>query len=294
MRKIFCSLLIIILIITNGCGANNSESLDDLLELGQKYLLEENYDEAVIAFEKAIIIDEKCVIAYIGLADSYVGKGNNDKALEVLERGYKITGEDELNEKYLDMMKNTTTSEIASPEVEDNTAPVNGTNAGTDAVVVADGPKAIGDSYQGGKIVYIDGTGQHGLIAAPSDQSTGDEVAIVWHTTCDGVTGAIGIALGTGNANTNAIIAVYGTENNAAKLCADLVLGGYSDWYLPSKDELNQLYLNKGAVGGFASVYYWSSTEYDNYDAWMQDFANGNQYCYLKYQTTCVRAVRAF
>jgi hypothetical protein len=44
-----------------------------------------------------------------------------------------------------------------------------------------------------------------------------------------------------------------------------LVLGGYSDWYLPSKDELNKLYLNKVAVGGFASYYYWSSSEDSQY-----------------------------
>ena len=125
---------------------------------------------------------------------------------------------------------------------------------------------------------------------APSDQST----AIVWHITCDGVTGSTGIALGTGNANTNAIIAVYGPENNAANLCADLVLGGYSDWYLPSKDELNQLYLNKGAVGGFVSGYYWSSTEYSNATAWMQYFDIGDQSFYFKNNTNFVRAVRLF
>ena len=157
---------------------------------------------------------------------------------------------------------------------------------------------AIGQSYQGGIIAYIlvDGdpgyvAGQtHGLIATPSDQST----EIVWHTTNEGVTGATGTALGTGNANTNAIIALYGTENNAAKLCADLVLGGYSDWYLPSKDELNKLYLNRVAVGDFANNNYWSSTEEDNSNAWLQNLNNGYQQFAIKSYPVCVRAVRAF
>jgi len=46
-------------------------------------------------------------------------------------------------------------------------------------------------------------------------------------------------------------------------LCDDLVFNGYSDWYLPSSDELNKLYLNKSAVGGFSNTFYWSSTEED-------------------------------
>ena len=119
---------------------------------------------------------------------------------------------------------------------------------------------AIGDPYQGGKIFWLDATGQHGLIAAPDDQS-----AKGW---------------------------------SAAQLCNDLVLGGYSDWYLPSKDELNKLYLNKGAVGGFASAYdsayYWSSTEYNFSFTWVQNFHDGYQTPNYNYNTSRVRAVRAF
>jgi hypothetical protein len=62
--------------------------------------------------------------------------------------------------------------------------------------------------------------------------------------------------LGTGNANTNTVVSNQGAGNYAAKLCSDLVLGSYSDWYLPSKDELNKLFLNKTAIGGFANNYY--------------------------------------
>jgi len=151
----------------------------------------------------------------------------------------------------------------------------------------------LGQSYQGGKIAYIDSTGKHGLIAAPSDQSEG----IQWDNGTwpnDPVTGATGTAIGNGQANTTAIVKAQGPGSYAAKLCDDLVLGGYSDWYLPSKDELNQLYLNQAVVGGFAKNYYWSSSEYDYYYAWFQTFGIGGQYYYSKDTTLAVRAVRAF
>jgi hypothetical protein len=83
----------------------------------------------------------------------------------------------------------------------------------------------------------------------------------------------------------------------AARLCGDLVLGGFSDWYLPSKDELNQLYINRVAIGGFASNGYWSSTEFDSYDARDQAFNNiggGGQYLNVKWGYHAVLAVRAF
>jgi len=76
----------------------------------------------------------------------------------------------------------------------------------------------------------------------------------------------------------------------ATKACADLGDG----WRLPTKDELNILYKNKDKIGGFANFFYWSSTEGDNYDAWIQNFGNGVQYYCTKFYATYVRAVRAF
>jgi hypothetical protein len=159
---------------------------------------------------------------------------------------------------------------------------------------------SIGQNYYGGKIAYIlqsgdpgyDANTPHGLVAATTHQSTG----IRWYNGSFTTTGVTGTAIGTGLSNTNAIIASQGATatSYAAGLARAYAGGGYKDWYLPSKDELNKLYLNREAIGGFANNYYWSSTEYYDYRAWFQDFNLGSQDYYGKDGTFYVRAIRAF
>jgi hypothetical protein len=149
---------------------------------------------------------------------------------------------------------------------------------------------SIGQSYGGGIIFYIDGTGLHGLISATSDQSTGAQWGC-YETTIGGTS----TAFGTGQANTTAILNGCSEAGRAARICNDLSLNGYDDWFLPSKDELNQMYAQRTAIGGFTSNYYWSSSELNAFYAWDQYFDLGSQpYFKSKSNTLYVRAVRAF
>ncbi len=92
------------------------------------------------------------------------------------------------------------------------------------------------------------------------------------------------------------------TGSYAAKLCRDLSLGGETDWYLPSKYELNLMCENIGQVnalglgniGSFSNSVYWSSTEYDNGTVWAQSFFNGDLGTVVKNISNRVRAVRSF
>lgn len=158
----------------------------------------------------------------------------------------------------------------------------------------------IGDTALGGKIAYIlqrgdsgyDANIQHGLVAAISDQTS----AIKWHNGTNKITGAKGVVIGTGFANTNSIISAQSetTTSYAAGLARAYKGGGYDDWFLPSKDELNKLYINKVIIGGFVNNNYWSSSEKDFEFAYKLNFTNGDQNANTKVNTFYVRAIRAF
>jgi hypothetical protein len=159
----------------------------------------------------------------------------------------------------------------------------------------------IGDAYGGGKIAYFLQPGDpgyvagqpHGLIAATADQSAG----IQWYNGSNVATGATGSALGTGSANTDAIISAQGATatDYAAGLARAYRGGGHTDWYLPSRDELNKLVLNQAAIGGFSTEYYWSSFEFGANYAWYERFSDGSQFYWDKSSVLFrVRAVRSF
>ena len=151
----------------------------------------------------------------------------------------------------------------------------------------------IGQTYGGGIIFYIDGTGSHGLIASATDQSTG----AIWG--CYGTAIGTSTTIGSGQSNTTAIVNGCSTSGIPARICNDLVLNGYEDWFFPSKDELNlmQINLQRNGLGGFATNLYFSSSEYEGYETgivWGQYFGGGVQDYLGKYATGYVRAVRAF
>jgi hypothetical protein len=153
----------------------------------------------------------------------------------------------------------------------------------------------IGASYGGGKIAYIFMPGDpgyiagetHGLIAAPNDQGVAQ-----WG--CYGTfVGGTTTGLGTGLANTGIISAACG-ESTAARLCADWELGGYSDWYLPSRGDLMKVYINRMHIGGFLGGFYWCSSDSAPGNAWYVNFIDGSAGGFSKYELLNVRAVRSF
>ena len=154
---------------------------------------------------------------------------------------------------------------------------------------------AVGESYGGGIVFFVYENGVHGLIAATSDQSSG----VMWAER--GTAFSWGDGIGAGKTNTPLIAAVsysYRPTNSiAAAECIrySVTVDGvpYADWYLPSKHELNLLYLQKNFVGGFSPVEYWSSTA-DRDNPWTQSFLDGIQYPRYELSTHSVRAIRAF
>jgi hypothetical protein len=147
------------------------------------------------------------------------------------------------------------------------------------------GSPTLGMFYGGGVVGYITGPFDPGYI---SGQTHGLIVYIDVPTSsgfswgCEGTSIGTGTAYGSGAANTTAIVAGCATSGTAARVCSDGAWGLYTDWYLPSKDELNKLYTNRfvingvfGGAYGFIAAYYWSSSQYDGSQAWIQYFGGG-------------------
>mgnify|MGYP006441417589 CR=1 FL=1 len=173
---------------------------------------------------------------------------------------------------------------------------------------------SVGDFVHGGIVFWVDETEQHGLVCAKQDQSTG----VRWYAGTDGDTQAKGDGPYAGEANTSIIIAAQvaiGDDGNtyAARICNELQIteGGvtYGDWYLPSKEELNLMRVNKSTINttandnggnGLVNSYYWSSTESSSTNqlneskAWSQGILSGNEFRGGKSLTYYVRAIRKF
>jgi len=162
-------------------------------------------------------------------------------------------------------------------------------------------PAVIGDYRDGGVVFWVDGNGG-GLVCDINDLPTS-----FWGCYGSYISGGAGTMIGTGAQNTIDIEASCTTANTAADRCANLTLNGYSDWFLPSKDELNQMYINKATINATAALnsgfafgtdthFYWSSSEYSNWAAWAQNLFNATATPYDsdKVYEHSVRAVRAF
>jgi hypothetical protein len=148
-----------------------------------------------------------------------------------------------------------------------------------------------GESFGGGIVFYVYDNGLHGLIAATASQSN----VINWNSGVGqySTTGATKDGLGAGFDNTEIIINRQGAGDYAAQLCANYQGGNYGDWYLPSKFELHQLILKKDLVGLYGGEL-WSSTEYNDHFAWMENSGSYFQYANGKGNKVAVWAIRAF
>jgi hypothetical protein len=148
----------------------------------------------------------------------------------------------------------------------------------------------IGKPYAGGIIFDLDSSGQHGLVCAPGNQGT-----YPWGCSGTDIPNT-STAVGTGATNTAYIVAGCAQRPIAASVCADLVLNGYSDWYLPSRGEVQMMYsrLHLQGLGGFGGSLYWSSSQNGPNVAWLMNFNGGSVGSNSKNDGRQVRAVRAF
>ena len=162
-----------------------------------------------------------------------------------------------------------------------------------------------GKTYGGGFIFYLTANAGAGLVAAPpfwNGINNPDPTQISYGCQGNNIPGAEGTAIGTGAQNTIDITTGCGQNGIAADICSNLVLNGFADWFLPSKDESTEMYLKvgQGAAGpnqniaGFENGLYWTSSEINWTWGWIHDFNSNLQSQDDKDIWYRVRPVRAF
>lgn len=192
------------------------------------------------------------------------------------------------------------------------------------------GPPAIGTAYEGGFYagdIGVGGVATHNLVVGPLSTA---EFTGVWKTTTTSTAGTTSAL--DGPANTAAMIAAGAAAHPCAQFCDNLVLGGFSDWYMPAQNELEVCYFNlkptttanftssgintnavpqrasnytagnpaqtsaaafqSGGAQAFAAVRYWYSTESSAENARYQNFSNGREGFANKGNSFLVRAIR--
>ena len=169
-------------------------------------------------------------------------------------------------------------------------------NNATITIDLVDKPE-IGEFKYGGVIFWINAAGNEGLVCSVTDQSSG----VQWYNGMSILTNANGSSINTGQANTNAIVNAQGVGVYAAKICDDLNLNGYNDWFLPSHDELEEMHGNKSIIDNVSlansgtiiqAMTYWTSTESAIHAADTYSFTSTSTPADFKSALHRVRAVR--
>lgn len=167
---------------------------------------------------------------------------------------------------------------------------------GDQQVFATESAWTVGNPGPAGGIVFYDkgyySDGWRYLEAAPTDQSTD----VQWGCSGTNLPGAQGWDFGSGMQNTIDIINGCLTSNIAARIADNFEYGGYSDWFLPSKSSVDEMYhvLYLNGQGSFALDVYWTSTEASSISAWAYNFYSGGPIVNNKVVNYRVRAVRAF
>jgi hypothetical protein len=155
----------------------------------------------------------------------------------------------------------------------------------------------VGQLAHGGRVIFVDDTGRHGLVVATADQTIG----IKWLNANFHITGATRVGIYGGIDNTADILRIEGNGSYAAKIAQSYTGGGFGDWHLPSLEELKLIYNQKNTIGGFADANYWTSTEIagspagnPSITAYVKDFTAGAESALGKQSDARVRAIRKF
>ncbi len=154
----------------------------------------------------------------------------------------------------------------------------------------------LGDTLGGGIVAYILQPTDSGYVAGRTKG-----LIVANQDLPDGEWGCLGVNVtetssqfGTGLSNTNRIVNICNDPNSAAALCNSLTINGFSDWYLPSREELKAISQNKFVVGGFQNKKYWTSSQITINSAWVLDFVTDFEFGEIKSEKHAIRPIRAF
>jgi hypothetical protein len=250
------------------------------------------------------VTDAKIVgVAGSKVSGNIAGNAANVSGIVAVANGG--TGASTLASNQVLLGNGTNAVQTLAPGTSGNVLMSNGTTWVSTSNISGNVSHSIGDLYGGGIVFYVYDGGKHGLISATNDQSS----SINWTLSSATQTQAKANGIGAGIKNTTIIISSETSQrrssDNAATICNEYskseIINSlettYGDWYLPSKYELNLLYLKRTIIGNFAANKYWSSTEYDADKAWTINFSTNSSSAEITSDKTSnnrVRAIRNF